>query len=107
MFKIKIFFLIIGLFTFVASCGVGKALAPQKKSGSEEFLVKKKSPLVMPPNYGELPVPDTNSNDSNQNTDKNKIENLISNKDNTSLQNNNDTSNQNLEKSILNKIKKN
>ena len=57
MFKIKNFFLIISLFTFVVSCGVGKALSPQKKSGSEEFLVKKKSPLVMPPSYGDLPAP--------------------------------------------------
>ena len=105
MSNLKIFILL-NLLLFISSCGTVKnAFTNQKKNSSDEFLVEKKSPLVMPPNYGELPVPDTNSNDSNQNTDKNKIENLILNKDNTSLQNNNDTSNQNLEKSILNKIK--
>ena len=107
MSKLKILILL-NLLLFISSCGtVKKAFTNQKKNSSDEFLVEKKSPLVMPPNYGELPVPETNSNDSNQNTDKNKIENLILNKDNTSLQNNNDISNQNLEKSILNKIKKN
>ena len=57
MSKIKRIFLILGLFVIVTSCGVGQALAPQKKSGTDEFLVKKKSPLVMPPSYGELPTP--------------------------------------------------
>ena len=28
-----------------------------KKSSSDEFLVEKKSPLVMPPDYNNLPVP--------------------------------------------------
>ena len=31
----------------------------KKKNGSDEFLVEKKSPLVMPPNYDELPIPTT------------------------------------------------
>ncbi len=107
MSNLKILILL-NLLLFISSCGTVKnAFTNQKKNSSDEFLVEKKSPLVMPPNYGELPVPEPNLNDSDQNTDKNKIENLISNKDNTSLQNNNDTSNQNLEKSILNKIKKN
>jgi hypothetical protein len=34
-----------------------KALAPIKKDGGDEFLVKKKSPLVIPPSYSELPKP--------------------------------------------------
>ena len=29
----------------------------QKKSSTDEFLVEKKSPLVMPPDYNELPIP--------------------------------------------------
>ena len=32
-------------------------LTLKKKSSSDEFLVEKKSPLVLPPNYGELPLP--------------------------------------------------
>ena len=41
MSKIKRIFLTLGLFTIITSCGVGQALAPQKKSGTDEFLVKK------------------------------------------------------------------
>ena len=29
----------------------------QKKRSTDEFLVEKKSPLVMPPDYNELPIP--------------------------------------------------
>jgi len=29
----------------------------KKKSSADEFLVEKKSPLVLPPVYGELPLP--------------------------------------------------
>ena len=57
MHEVKKIFLILSLLILLSSCGVGKALAPQKKSGSDEFLVKKKSPLTMPPSYGELPTP--------------------------------------------------
>ena len=57
MNKIKEIFLVISFFIFVSSCGAGSALAPKKKSGADEFLVKKKSPLVMPPSYGDLPEP--------------------------------------------------
>ena len=33
-----------------------KGFEPDKRSG-EEFLVEKKSPLVMPPDFDELPIP--------------------------------------------------
>jgi len=45
--KIFIYFLL--LFPLVSCKSLQKSLTPQKKSGSEEFLVEKKSPLVMPP----------------------------------------------------------
>ena len=52
----KIFFLII--IFFLASCStVKEGFSNNKKNNSDEFLVEKKSPLVMPPNYGQLPEP--------------------------------------------------
>ena len=30
----------------------------QKKSSADEFLVKKKDPLILPPDYENLPTPD-------------------------------------------------
>ena len=54
-FKILIFFQLILL---LYSCStIKEGFTNQKKSGSDEFLVEKKSPLVMPPDYDKLPVP--------------------------------------------------
>ena len=95
------------LLTFLFSCGVVKeGFTNQKKNNSDEFLVEKKSPLIMPPNFDELPVPKTmnNSADNKENT----IKQLISKQDSetTKTINNGELSN-NLEKSLIEKINKN
>jgi len=55
----KIYILFAALF-LLASCGdVGKILRNEKMRTTDEFLVKKKEPLVLPPNYKEIPEPDT------------------------------------------------
>ena len=49
------------LFLFLLSCGtIKEGFSNQKKNNSDEFLVEKKTPLVMPPNYNELPEPKIN-----------------------------------------------
>ena len=59
---------------FLNSCGtVAEGLGGSKKKGSDEFLVEKKSPLVLPPSFGELPEPG-----------KEPEENIISDKKDTS-----------------------
>ena len=56
--KLLKFFLILSLYILVSSCGtVKEAFTNQKKNSSDEFLVEKKSPLTMPPDYNDLPVP--------------------------------------------------
>lgn len=56
--KLLKFFLILSLYILVSSCGtVKEAFTNQKKNSSDEFLVEKKSPLVMPPNFSDLPIP--------------------------------------------------
>ena len=55
IFKISklLFFLI-----FLYSCGVGEALQGKKRSDQgDEFLIDKKNPLVMPPDFDKLPNP--------------------------------------------------
>ena len=102
MSKYKIIILITFLF-FVSGCGVVKeGFKSPKQKTSDEFLVEKKSPLVMPPEFNELPVP----NSSNKKTKKNEdtIESLISNSE-TKTDNNIKDSDQNLKKTILDKIK--
>ena len=45
------------------SCNtVKKGFTNQKKSSTDEFLVEKKSPLVQPPEYNELPIPSEGEN---------------------------------------------
>ena len=40
------------------SCSsVSEGLGGSKQKGSDEFLIEKKAPLVLPPSYGELPEP--------------------------------------------------
>jgi len=44
--------------SFLFSCqSVKDGLSGRKGENSDEFLVKKKNPLVLPPNYMELPKP--------------------------------------------------
>ena len=100
-------FTFLSLLTFLFSCGtVKEGFTNQKKNNSDEFLVEKKSPLIMPPNFDELPVPKTmnNSADNKENT----IKQLISKQDSetTKTINNGELSN-NLEKSLIEKINKN
>ena len=98
-FKILISFYIILL--SLNSCGaIKKGFENPKKNSSDEFLVEKKSPLVMPPEFNELPIPNQNK-DTNQKQDNN-IKNLISeNNENTDQE----VSDSDLEGSILSKIK--
>ena len=104
--KLLKFFLILSLYILVSSCGtVKEAFTNQKKNSSDEFLVEKKSPLVMPPDYNDLPAPNTQNNDEEN---SNNIESLISNNEKGDKKDNNsEGSGQNLEKTLLNKIKKN
>ena len=94
---------------FFSSCGtVRDAFTNQKKNSSDEFLVEKKSPLVMPPNYDDLPVPQTSKNDSQKINKTNKIQDLITTNENKNTDNLNDnTLGDTIEKSLLEKIKQN
>ena len=99
--KNKIFALL-SLILLLTSCGTAKkAFSNQKKNSSDEFLVKKKAPLVMPPDYVDLPTPENSEVTEKQNI--NEIEKLIKNNE----QGNTSNSNSSLEENLLDKIKKN
>ena len=90
------------------SCGsVRESFSNSKKKSTDEFLVKKKSPLVMPPEFEELPIPG-NKGQEQKNEEKSEIESLITGSENKSSKSQN-SSNQNIsvENSILEKIKNN
>ena len=108
MEKISKFFVVSIFIILLNSCGTLKeGFVSQKKNSTDEFLVKKKSPLVMPPEFDELPVPGID-NQKQKNNENSEIKSLITGSENKSSKSQN-TSNQNstFENSILEKIKSN
>ena len=102
MRNLKIFILF-SLFLYLSSCGtVKKAFSNQKKNSSDEFLVEKKSPLIMPPDYNKLPIPGNEQEEEVENVAKTLI---TSKKDEINSTNSNETRTD-LEKSLLKKIQK-
>lgn len=98
----KFVILILLSILFLHSCGTLRdGFTNPKKENSDEFLVEKKSPLIMPPNYDELPIPGTDEIILERETDT--LDNLFSDQDNTTFENESD--NKMLEESILDKIK--
>ena len=99
-------FLLLSILIFSACTSVKDSLTLKKKSSADEFLVEKKNPLVMPPDYGKLPQPDAGV--SIQNIEKDdtsgELEKLLSNKDN-SISKSQKKNSSNIEKLILEKIK--
>ena len=94
----------------LSSCGGARDfLTNTKKTGGDEFLVEKKEPLTLPPNFDEIPVPISETKETNielSDEELVNIENLLKN-----LPTENDQStekiSENLETSILEKIKLN
>ena len=83
MKKIKLnLILLIALVPLLTFCGgVRDALEGKKRSEqSDEFLVKKKNPLQMPPDMNKLPKPGDDMEESNQ-TDNEEVKNLLKIKD--------------------------
>ena len=67
-------FIFLVFFLFLVNCQSAKdALTLKKKPASDEFLVEKKSPLVLPPDYGELPFPNEYKEINNQTKNEQKI----------------------------------
>ena len=105
MSKKIILYLIMAMIMLPSCESLQRGLTGQKRNTSDEFLVEKKDPLVVPPNFRDLPNPD-NVSDVVEN--KEEIESILSIKS-TSLESNSQESSDpsSVEKSILGKIKKN
>lgn len=107
MKKISIIIIASFLSMVLSSCGaVKEGFTNQKKKSTDEFLVEKKAPLVMPPNYNELPNP--KQGDEEEISDASEVKKLISKSKNSSSKNTNfSNSDESLENKILGKIKSN
>ncbi len=74
----KFFFIIILLFITTSCQGVKDALQGKKYENSDEFLVIKKNPLVLPPNFNDLPTPRDVSDNTQIEIIQDEIEDLLS-----------------------------
>ena len=98
--------IIILLLSFAAlvSCNtfsdVGKVLRNEKTNTTDEFLVKKKQPLVLPPDFEKLPTPD--SIDNKEINENEKIKKILK----APKELNKTSRKSSLEESVLNKIRK-
>jgi len=121
--KINKLYIIALTFLFIVSActKIAEGMTGSKRSkSSDEFFVHKKKPLVLPPDFNEMPMPkptqkkQTQDEDiedllgiKNQTQNDNDIENLLKTKKNTSSNTSQSASDKSLENSILKKINKN
>ena len=99
-------FILFNILLFLMSCGtINSAFDNSKKKNTDEFLVEKKSPLVMPPDFNELPIPKQKKKKTD--TKENEFKTLISKENVENKTDNNKNVNKNLEESLLDKIKNN
>tara|TARA_B100001989_G_C24430765_1_gene408890 strand:+ start:420 stop:734 length:315 start_codon:yes stop_codon:yes gene_type:complete len=67
------------LFLFITSCNTfsdaAKVLRNEKTNTRDEFLVNKREPLILPPDYNEIPKP--NSKIKSKNDNSSKIEEIL------------------------------
>ena len=100
----KIFYFTILLFALNSCQNVKDALTGKKYESSDEFLVIKKNPLVLPPNFNDLPTPQDVADTSQIENIENEIEDLLS-----SVKNNEEvvesSSSSDTESFVLEKIK--
>ena len=102
MTKLK-YFLAIPLLFMLSACGglsdAKKVLKNEKIITTDEFLVKKREPLVMPPNYEEILKPGTKKQKENEGENLKKV--LKGPKSDTGK-----NKSSSIEDSILNRIRK-
>ena len=101
------FLISIIILTILTGCqDVKKGLSGKKIDEGNEFLVIKKNPLVVPPNFNELPQPSDNNIENNSNKDnENEFKNIMK-KNEDNISENDTTTTDNLEENILKQIKK-
>ena len=101
----KIILFITFLLFILTSCAsvkeAGQVLRNEKIKTTDEFLVKKKQPLILPPNYDKIPEPGTSN--KKEIDDKKKIRKILKKTETDQAEMNKSSS---VEKSIIDKIRK-
>ena len=104
----KLIILLLSLiFIFLNGCkNLRENLSLKKKVSTDEFLVQKKNPLVLPPDYSDLPKPTAEIKNTNQKEKEIDLSKIFNNSKKTDSENSSDI-NQSLEDSIRKKIETN
>ena len=90
---------------FISACEtVREGYSLKKTDNSDEFLVEKKNPLVMPPDYNQLPVPEDFQSKTlkPENNAKEELENILKKSENKSAESSSKKSD--IGQSVLEKI---
>ena len=93
-----------GLLFLLSSCQSAKeGLSGRKKDNTDEFLVQKKNPLVLPPDYNDLPLPKDYEIEHDQSSANivNEIKKLIESEKKDNISNNDSVGDSSLEDSII------
>ena len=81
-------FLVIFLSNLLISCQSSmEGFSMKDKKNADEFLVEKKNPLVLPPDYGELPSPGSSEVSNKDNEPENFETKLLKKKSSSNTQN--------------------
>ena len=100
---------IIIIFFLVTACSsswedIKKGLGGKKRTSTDEFLIRKKEPLVMPPKWKDLPEPGQNMKLDNDIEEVTDIEELIQQDKDQKSSTNHGQGSDSLEESLLKKI---
>ena len=103
---IKKNFIFIFIFIFLSNCqnlsDFKKAMTGQKVNTTDEFLIKKKDPLILPPQHDKLPLP--KSSDF-QEKEENTVQSILKTDQNSEIKKSSGMSS--LEKKVLEELRKN
>ena len=106
MKKNNIYLILFIMFVTVSCQSLKNALSGVKQENSDEFLVQKKNPLVLPPDFTDLPVPLEESSKVTEVQIEDDIEKLLGVENNTKSANEISESSS-IESFVLKKIKEN
>ncbi len=97
IFLKKIFLFFVVIFILSSCQSLRDNLSMKKNDSVDEFLIKKKNPLVVPPEFSKLPVPKNQTKDMDDNNEEELDLSKVIDGPNTTIETN---SSNDLEKSI-------
>ena len=98
----KLIFIILCIAIITSSCkSIKEGLSGQKKANSDEFLIQKKNPLVLPPHFGDLPQPANEEDDIDNENNEIDLSKIFEESNDKKIIDESDTS---IEQSILKKL---